>query len=81
MNGKTFFAVGLAALILIVASSCLPKPPPATGGGINITLNGFSIMKEALEKSIYPAFATRWKRDHGQDVKFTPSFAGSENGC
>jgi hypothetical protein len=32
-------------------------PKPATEhGGINITLYGFSIMKESLEKAIYPAF-------------------------
>jgi sulfate transport system substrate-binding protein len=55
----------------------LPKPPAETGG-INITLYGFSIMKESLEKFIYPAFAAKWKQDHGQEVKFTSSFAGSE---
>lgn len=65
--------VGLA----LFASSCLPAPPSETGG-INITLYGFSIMKESLEKAIYPGFAAQWKRDHGQDVRFTSSFAGSE---
>src|SRR5256886_4929168 len=63
---------------LIVGSSCLPKPANETGGGINITLYGFSIMKEALEKEVYPAFAAKWKREHGVDVHFTSSFAGSE---
>jgi len=63
---------------LIVGSSCLPKPANETGGGINITLYGFSIMKESLEKEIYPAFAAKWKREHGVDVHFTSSFAGSE---
>src|SRR5256886_5635946 len=63
---------------LIIGSSCLPKPANETGGGINITLYGFSIMKESLEKEIYPAFTAKWKKDHGQDVHFTSSFAGSE---
>ena len=63
---------------LIIGSSCLPKPANETGGGINITLYGFSIMKESLEKEIYPAFAAKWKREHGVDVHFTSSFAGSE---
>jgi len=58
-------------------SSCLPQPP-AESGGINITLYGFSIMKESMEKAIYPGFAAQWKRDHNQDVRFTSSFAGSE---
>jgi sulfate transport system substrate-binding protein len=63
---------------LIAGSSCLPKPPSESGGGTNITLYGFSIMKESLEKAIYPAFAAKVKREHGLDVRFTSSFAGSE---
>jgi len=47
-------------------------------GGINITLYGFSIMKESLEKAIYPGFTAKWKQEHGQDISFTSSFAGSE---
>ena len=35
-------------------------------------------MKESLEKSIYPGFAAKWKKEHGQEVRFTSSFAGSE---
>ncbi|HEX8127732.1 MAG TPA: sulfate ABC transporter substrate-binding protein [Pyrinomonadaceae bacterium] len=68
------FALPLALLVL---SSCLPKAPTQAGGA-QITLYGFSIMKESLEKAIYPAFAAKWKQEHGQDVRFTSSFAGSE---
>ena len=72
----TFLAfVGLVLSLLLI--SCLPKPP-AEVGGINITVYGFSIMKESLEKSIYPSFVAKWKQDHNQDVSFTSSFAGSE---
>jgi len=49
-----------------------------SGSGVNITLYGFSVMKEPLEKVIYPAFAAKWKTEHGVDVHFTSSFAGSE---
>jgi len=35
-------------------------------------------MKESLEKSIFPGFEAKWKREHNQDVRFTSSFAGSE---
>src|SRR5437899_1252528 len=63
---------------LSAGSSCLRKPPSESGGGTNVTLYGFSIMKESLEKAIYPAFIAKWKREHGQDVHFTSSFAGSE---
>src|SRR6185312_2211960 len=64
-------------LALALLASCLPQQPAETGG-LNITLYGFSIMKESLEKAIYPAFAAKWKQEHGQDVGFTSSFAGSE---
>ena len=70
--------MALVALSLLGLSSCLPTPPSHSGGGINITVYGFSIMKESLEKSIYPAFSAKWKSEHGADVRFTSSFAGSE---
>ena len=55
----------------------MPKAP-ADQGGVEITVYGFSIMKEVMEKSIYPGFAAKWKREHNEDVRFTSSFAGSE---
>jgi sulfate/thiosulfate transport system substrate-binding protein len=63
--------------LTLFTGSCLPQPP-AESGGINITLYGFSILKEAMEKAIYPGFIAQWKRDHNQDIHFTSSFAGSE---
>jgi sulfate/thiosulfate transport system substrate-binding protein len=68
---------------LIVAmfamSGCLPGPmTDANGKSIVITVYGFSIMKEPLEKSIFPAFAAKWKAEHGVNVSFITSFAGSE---
>lgn len=67
----------MAVLSLFLGTSCLPKPITESGG-LNITLFGFSIMKESLEKYVYPAFAAKWKQEHGQVVNFTSSFAGSE---
>jgi sulfate transport system substrate-binding protein len=71
-------ATTLVVLLVLGIGSCLPQPPSHTGGGVNITLYGFSIMKESLEKSVYPAFSAKWKSEHGVDVRFTSSFAGSE---
>ena len=68
--------VACVVLALLVAS-CLPKPP-AEGGDVTITLYGFSIMKESLEKAIFPGFANKWKQTHGQEVRFQSSYAGSE---
>ena len=73
-----YLAAVLVVVALLATSSCLPAPPAETGGGINITLYGFSIMNESLEKAIYPGFAAKWKKEHGQEVHFTSSFAGSE---
>src|SRR6267378_8524132 len=65
------------SMALALLASCLPQQPEERGG-LNITLYGFSIMKESLEKTIYPAFAAKWKQEHNEDVRFTSSFAGSE---
>jgi len=66
------------ALLSVLLTSCLPSSPGDAKGGQTITLYGFSIMKDALEKDIFPAFKAKWKAEHGQDVEFVSSFAGSE---
>jgi sulfate/thiosulfate transport system substrate-binding protein len=77
-TSQNVMTVALMALCLaLITSSCLPKPP-AENGDIMITLYGFSIMKESLEKAIFPGFVARWKQLHGQEVRFQSSFAGSE---
>ena len=64
-------------LAILVFGSCLPQSQQSgSGGGQTITLYGFSILKEVLEKAIFPAFAAKWKKEHNQDVRFTSSFAG-----
>jgi len=69
----------LATVVLTVSTSCLPGPVSGpNGGGVTVTLYGFSIMKEPLEKAIFPAFAAKWKAEHGVNVSFITSFAGSE---
>ena len=69
-----FFAVIFS---LVLTNGCLPSQPENKGGRV-ITLYGFSIMKEALEKEVYPAFAAQWKAEHGEELSFNSSFAGSE---
>src|SRR5258708_7109591 len=64
--------------LLFTVYAWLPKLSSESGGRTNITLYGFSIMKESLEKAIYPAFVAKVKREHGLDIRFTSSFAGSE---
>src|ERR1051326_1534611 len=70
--------LGLTTFILaLLGGSCLPKPP-GESGDITITLYGFSVMKESLEKTIFPNFAAKWKQQYGQVLVFQSSFAGSE---
>src|SRR5215207_6266851 len=71
-----FLATAALILALLVAG-CLPTPP-GESGDVTITLYGFSIMKESLEKAIFPGFSAKWKQQHGQSVQFQSSFAGSE---
>ena len=71
------FLRAAAVALALVAASCLPTPP-AESGDVTITLYGFSILKESLEKAIFPGFTTKWKQEHGQVVQFQSSYAGSE---
>jgi len=60
--------------ITTLASACLIERSAPT----DITLYGFSIMKEAMEKAIIPGFTQSWKEKSGQEVSVTSSYAGSE---
>jgi sulfate transport system substrate-binding protein len=71
---STTFAIILVAFL---SGGCLPQPP-AGSADQNITVYAFSVMKEPLEKAIFPGFAAKWKLERGEDVRFTASFAGSE---
>ena len=69
-----FAAIVLSSVLLI---GCLPGGQNNKGGR-TITVYVFSIMKEALEKDVYPAFAAKWRAEHGEEIRFVSSFAGSE---
>lgn len=71
------FVAAAALVTALLGVSCLPQPI-AESGDITITLYGFSIMKEPLEKAIFPGFSAKWRQQHGQTVQFQTSFAGSE---
>lgn len=42
-----------------------------------VVFYGFSILGEALNETVFPAFQREWKIRTGQDVEFITSFAGS----
>ena len=66
---QQLIAFGLFVVILL-AGGCLPGQQNGGQGKQTITVYGFSIMKEALEKEIYPAFAAKWKAGKGRGNKF-----------
>ena len=67
-------------LTMLTAGSCLPQAPGGSqrGGQRSVTLYAFSVMKESMEKAVIPGFVEKWKKEHGHEVSFTSSFAGSE---
>jgi len=73
------FCVLLAAGLLLLGA-CLPKSGTSErkGGARVITLYGFSVMKEVMDKAVLPGFTEKWKREQGEDVRFITSYAGSE---
>jgi sulfate/thiosulfate-binding protein len=73
-------AAALALLLLLLAAACLPKSSTTArrGGERHVTLYAFSVMKEVMDRVVLPGFAAKWKQEHGEDVKFTTSYAGSE---
>ncbi|HEX8188601.1 MAG TPA: sulfate ABC transporter substrate-binding protein [Pyrinomonadaceae bacterium] len=70
----------LLAAGLLLLGACLPKSGTGgrKGGARVITLYGFSVMKEAMDRAVLPAFTEKWKREQGEDVRFVTSYAGSE---
>ncbi len=74
---RLLLLIAVCVALALPSTACLPKPP-AEGGDITISLYGFSIMKESLEKAIFPGFINQWKQQHGQEVRFQSSYAGSE---
>ena len=78
MKVLRFICLAIAALAILLSPACLPSSPTDNSEKQTITLYGFSIMKEVMEKEIFPAFAAKWKTEHGTEVGFVSSFAGSE---
>lgn len=74
---KLKIVVTLIIFLSVLLTSCLPSSPTSKGKR-TITVFAFSVMKESLEKEIYPSFMEKWRKETGEEVEFTSSFAGSE---
>lgn len=51
--------------------------PGLAGDTPTIVIYGFSILEEAVNQGIVPAFQERWRERTGEEVRFYTSFAGS----
>lgn len=86
VRGRLFSKKAAPALCVLLATgllllgACLPKSGSGARKGETrvITLYGFSVMKEVMDKAVIPAFTEKWKREHDEDVRFITSYAGSE---
>jgi nucleotide-binding universal stress UspA family protein len=66
----------LIALGLYMLWPWLPFPERAAKPR-TIIFYGFSILDEAMNQGIFPAFQKQWKETTGEEVEFVSSFAGS----
>jgi sulfate transport system substrate-binding protein len=73
---RKFIALAFALLMLFVSVACRRKSDVAKEA--TVTVYGFSVVKEPLENSIFPAYQNDWLAKTGQRLTFEPSFAGSE---
>ena len=66
----------LPGLLVLQTSACRRQSDLVREG--TITLYGFSVIKEPLEREIFPRYREEWKQKTGQELTFIPSYAGSE---
>lgn len=76
-GGLHRFALCLMIVCLALSVACRRKPETAKERA-TITVYGFSVVKEPLEREIFPAFENQWFKKTGQHLTFASSFAGSE---
>ena len=67
----------LAGLALFLAWPRIQEARKAQPHQRVVVVYGFSILAEAMNQGIFPEFSRRWKQEHGEELVFTSSFAGS----
>ncbi|HEX4950253.1 MAG TPA: substrate-binding domain-containing protein [Blastocatellia bacterium] len=77
MNLQKVIVTTFTLILLFEFAAC--RRPKDAAALDTLTVYAFSVMKEPLEKDIFPAFQREWATGHpGQQIKFSASFAGSE---
>jgi sulfate/thiosulfate transport system substrate-binding protein len=67
----------LAGLVLFLAWPRIQEARKAQPHQRVVVVYGFSILGEAMNQGVFPEFSRRWKEQHGEELVFTSSFAGS----
>lgn len=75
----SLFMVG--ATLTVAIASCSPQTGenPSQGakkGSVELTLVSYAVTRAAYKK-IIPQFVEKWKKETGQDIKFSQSYGGS----
>lgn len=65
----------IVLLSIVLQSGCLDLA--GKGDDRTITLYGFSVKGEVMERKVFPGFKRYWKAQTGEDVDFVSQFAGS----
>ncbi len=71
-----------SALLLTGLLACGGDEPasdgaPAAGKTREVTIAAYTTPREAYGQAILPAFAAKWKAEHGEDLEFQESYQGS----
>jgi len=70
--------IGLIGCFVLMVGYISPLfGPELKGNAATVVIYGFSILEEAVNKGIVPAFQKRWMERTGEEVRFYTSFAGS----
>ncbi len=69
--------LGVAGLVLFLAWPTIQEARKAQPHQRVVVVYGFSILGEAMNQGVFPAFSRLWKEHHGEELVFTSSFSGS----
>src|SRR5205823_256679 len=69
---------GLGVLALAMAGGFGPTCAPTRDPRVEtLTIGAYSVAREAFHEGLLPAFAARWKRQTGRDLRFEESYNAS----
>ena len=75
---QAFLTLATGSVLAALASGCGAVGASSAGGKADvITLGAYSVVREAFHEGLIPAFAERWRRQTGREVRFEESYNGS----